>query len=205
MVDTRRTRPEPGAVRVLVLGAAGRDFHCFNTVYRGDPSFEVVAFTAAQIPGIAHRRYPAALAGDLYPNGIPIEEEAELEALRRRFRAGLVVLAYSDLEHAGVMHLASRALGYGEAQRAALRRTIEASAAEIVESATPMDLAALLGLEKPVVRVRYELREVDEPGLGAIVDAFVAERLPRALVVMPDPPRHTGATVCAWRPAAPVV
>jgi len=453
--DTRRTQPKQGAVRVLILGAAGRDFHCFNTVYRGDASSEVVAFTAAQIPGIAHRRYPAALAGDLYPTGIPIEDEADLETLCRRLRADRVVLAYSDLEHAVVMHLASRALacgtdfvlhgpdatmlasrrpviavsalrtgcgksqtarwivrrlkraglrvgavrhpmpygdlerqraqrfatradldaaqcsieereeyepyleagavvhagvdyaevlalaeadadvivwdggnndfpflrpdlhlaiadalrpdqvtthhpgetvarmadvvvlnkvdaaasadvqrladavravnprarivrtaspprladaaavrgrrvlvvedgptlthggmaygagfvaatragaaefvdprasaapeiaeafaryphigrvlpalGYGEAQRAALRRTIESSAAEIVVSATPMDLAALLGLSKPVVRVRYDLQEVDEPGLGAIVDAFVAERLSGAL------------------------
>jgi len=455
LVDTRQTQPKQGAVRVLILGAAGRDFHCFNTIYRGDASFQVVAFTAAQIPGIAHRRYPAALAGDLYPTGIPIEDEAELEALCRRLRTDRVVLAYSDLEHAVVMHLASRALacgadfvlhgpqatmlasrrpviavsalrtgcgksqtarwivrrlkraglrvgavrhpmpygdlerqraqrfasradldaaqcsieereeyepyleagavvhagvdyaevlalaeagadvivwdggnndfpflrpdlhlaiadalrpdqvtthhpgetvarmadvvvlnkvdaaasadvqrladavravnprarivrtasppqladaaavrgrrvlvvedgptlthggmsygagfvaatragaaelvdprasatpeiaevfarhphigrvlpalGYGEAQRAALRRTIEASAAEIVVSATPMDLAALLGLSKPVVRVRYDLVEVDEPGLGAIVDAFVSERLSRAL------------------------
>jgi predicted GTPase len=102
------TRP-----RVLVLGAAGRDFHCFNTVYRRDAACEVVAFTAAQIPGIAHRRYPPALAGDLYPAGIPIEDEAELEGLCRRLRVDRVVLAYSDLAHADVMHLASRALACG--------------------------------------------------------------------------------------------
>jgi predicted GTPase len=99
--------------RVLVLGAAGRDFHVFNTVYRGDPAFEVVAFTAAQIPGIAHRRYPPSLAGPLYPEGIPIEDEAELEALCRRHRAARVVFAYSDVTHAHVMHLASRALACG--------------------------------------------------------------------------------------------
>ena len=64
---------------VLILGAAGRDFHDFNVVHRDDPSVEVVAFTAAQIPGISHRRYPPSLAGPLYPQGIPIEVEAELD------------------------------------------------------------------------------------------------------------------------------
>jgi predicted GTPase len=99
--------------RVLILGAAGRDFHCFNVVYRSDPSTEVVAFTAAQIPGIAHRRYPATLAGEGYPNGIPIEDEADLEALCLRHQVDRVVLAYSDLAHADVMHLASRTLASG--------------------------------------------------------------------------------------------
>jgi predicted GTPase len=82
-------------------------------VYRGDLAFEVVAFTAAQIPGIAARRYPAALAGASYPEGIPIEDEAELEALCARLAVERVVFAYSDLAHAEVMHLASRALACG--------------------------------------------------------------------------------------------
>jgi len=99
--------------RVLILGAAGRDFHCFNVVYRGDPECEVVAFTAAQIPGISHRRYPASLAGPLYPSGVAIEDEADLESLCRRHRVSRVALAYSDLTHAEVMHLASRALACG--------------------------------------------------------------------------------------------
>jgi predicted GTPase len=99
--------------RVLVLGAAGRDFHVFHVVYRDDPESRVVAFTAAQIPGIAGRRYPASLAGPRYPDGIPIEDEAELEALCRRHRASRVVFAYSDVTHAHVMHLASRALACG--------------------------------------------------------------------------------------------
>jgi predicted GTPase len=99
--------------RVLILGAAGRDFHCFNTVYRDDPAHEVVAFTAAQIPGIAHRRYPASLAGPLYPEGIPIEDEAQLESLCARHGVDRVVFAYSDVTHAEVMHLASRALACG--------------------------------------------------------------------------------------------
>ncbi|RIL04474.1 MAG: GTPase [Proteobacteria bacterium] len=97
----------------LLLGAAGRDFHVFNTVYRDDPAHRVVAFTAAQIPGIAGRRYPASLAGALYPDGIPIEHEASLEALCREHGVRRVVFAYSDVTHAHVMHLGSRALACG--------------------------------------------------------------------------------------------
>lgn len=98
---------------ILIMGAAGRDFHNFNVVYRDDPAFEVVAFTAAQIPGIAARRYPAALAGPLYPEGIAIVPEAELEALIRAHEVEQIVFAYSDLAHTEVMHLASRALAAG--------------------------------------------------------------------------------------------
>ena len=99
--------------RIAIMGAAGRDFHNFNVVYRDDPAFEVVAFTAAQIPGIAGRRYPAALAGPLYPGGIAILPEAELETLIREQELEQVVFAYSDLAHTEVMHRASRALAAG--------------------------------------------------------------------------------------------
>jgi len=99
--------------RILIAGAAGRDFHDFNVLYRDAPACEVVAFTAAQIPGIAGRRYPPALAGALYPEGIPILPEAELEALVRERAIDEVVLAYGDLAHPDVMHLASRALAAG--------------------------------------------------------------------------------------------
>jgi predicted GTPase len=95
------------------MGAAGRDFHDFNVVYRGDPGVRVVAFTATQIPGIADRRYPAELAGSLYPDGIPILPEAELEAIIRDERVQAVVFAYSDVRHETVMHAASRALAAG--------------------------------------------------------------------------------------------
>jgi predicted GTPase len=101
------------ATHVLIMGAAGRDFHNFNVVYRDDPSFEVVAFTAAQIPGIEGRRYPPALAGKHYPQGIPIYPEDELESLIAGERVDQVVFAYSDLAHAEVMHLGSRALAAG--------------------------------------------------------------------------------------------
>jgi len=99
--------------RVLILGAAGRDFHNFNVVFRDDPTYEVVGFTATQIPGIETRRYPPELSGPLYPTGLPIWPEAGFEARVRELGVATVVLAYSDLAHADVMHLASRALGAG--------------------------------------------------------------------------------------------
>ena len=99
--------------RVIVMGAGGRDFHDFNLVFRDDPETRVVAFTAAQIPGIAGRRYPPALAGTLYPDGIPIHDEQELASLIRRERVDEVVLSYSDLSHLDVMHKASTVLAAG--------------------------------------------------------------------------------------------
>ncbi len=99
--------------RVVIMGAAGRDFHNFNVVYRNDPAHEVVAFTAAQIPGIAHRRYPPALAGAHYPEGIAIVDESGLEELIRRKAVDETIFAYSDLLHEEVMHRASRALAAG--------------------------------------------------------------------------------------------
>jgi predicted GTPase len=99
--------------RVVIMGAAGRDFHVFNVVYRDDPTVRVVAFTAAQIPGIANRRYPPELAGPTYPDGIPIVAESELEALIERESVDQVVFAYSDVSHEAVMHAASRALAAG--------------------------------------------------------------------------------------------
>jgi predicted GTPase len=101
------------ATRVVILGAAGRDFHNFNLVYRDDPRVEVVAFTAAQIPEIAGRRYPPSLAGPRYRRGIPIVQEDELEGVCAAHGVDQVVFAYSDVPHAHVMHLASRALAAG--------------------------------------------------------------------------------------------
>ena len=103
--------------RVLILGAAGRDFHDFATALRDDPQIEVVGFTAAQIPGIDARTFPAALAGPRYPKGIPIHAERELEALIAELAVDEVILSYSDLAHATVMHLASRALAAGASFR----------------------------------------------------------------------------------------
>ena len=102
-----------GRRRVIIAGAAGRDFHNFNVAYRDNASAQVVAFTAAQIPGIAGRRYPPALAGPLYPEGIPIIAEAELEAICLEHSVDEVIFAYSDVTHEQVMHLGSRALSVG--------------------------------------------------------------------------------------------
>jgi predicted GTPase len=97
----------------IILGAAGRDFHNFNVFFRGNPAYHVVAFTAAQIPNIADRRYPAALAGPDYPFGIPIQPESELDRLIGDLRVDVAVFSYSDVSHEHVMHIASRALAAG--------------------------------------------------------------------------------------------
>src|ERR687887_2535469 len=97
-------------IKTLIMGAAGRDFHNFNTFFRGNKDYEVVAFTATQIPNIEGRVYPPELAGSLYPEGIPIAPEDELEALIRRDSVDEVVFAYSDVTHEHVMHIGSRAL-----------------------------------------------------------------------------------------------
>jgi predicted GTPase len=99
--------------RILIMGAAGRDFHDFNVVYRDDPETEVVAFTATQIPFIDDRTYPHELAGPRYPLGIPIHPEEELETLIRDLKVDDVVFAYSDVSHEYVMHEASRVLATG--------------------------------------------------------------------------------------------
>lgn len=96
--------------KVLILGAAGRDFHNFNVLFRDNPDYQVIAFTATQIPDIAGRRYPPELAGRSYPQGIPIFEEKEMEALVLRHGIDAVVFSYSDVSHQTVMHLASRAV-----------------------------------------------------------------------------------------------
>lgn len=96
------------ATKVLILGAAGRDFHNFNVLFRGNPEYNVVGFTATQIPGIANRRYPTELAGALYPAGIPIFEEKDLEHLIEEHEIDSVAFSYSDISHQNLMHLASR-------------------------------------------------------------------------------------------------
>ena len=100
-------------IRVLIMGAAGRDFHNFNMVYRNNPDFEVVAFTATQIPDIAGRQYPASLAGRYYPDGVPIHDESELAELCQEEAIDQVVFSYSDVSHALVMHKASIVLAAG--------------------------------------------------------------------------------------------
>jgi len=93
--------------KVIIIGAAGRDFHNFNTYYRGNEDYEVVAFTAAQIPDIEGRKYPVALAGELYPEGIPIYAEEELEKLIQELDVDDCVFSYSDVSYQHVMHMSS--------------------------------------------------------------------------------------------------
>ena len=154
--------------RVVILGAAGRDFHNFNTVYRKDASHRVVAFTATQIPGIADRRYPAALAGPLYPDGIPIVAEEELAELIRRERVDVCVFSYSDVTHEHVMHLGSLALAAGADFQLLGGRTMVASKVPVVaitavrtgagKSQTTRYVSSILKkLGKKVVAVRHPM------------------------------------------------
>lgn len=99
--------------RVLIMGAAGRDFHNFNVYFRNNPDYKVIAFTATQIPDIDDRRYPAKLAGKLYPKGIPIESEEDLVDLIAKYDVDLVVFSYSDVSHQYVMERASLAMAAG--------------------------------------------------------------------------------------------
>ncbi len=150
--------------RILIMGAAGRDFHDFNVVYREDPTVEVVAFTATQIPGIADRRYPPELAGPLYPTGIPILAESELERTIRDARVDLVVFAYSDVAHETVMHAASRVLATGaDFSLLGPRRTMVASTRPVVATG-----ATRTGAGKSQT-TRYLARLIEEAGLTAVV------------------------------------
>src|SRR5918999_64568 len=118
--------------RVLIAGAAGRDFHNFNAVYRGRDDVEVVAFTATQIPNIEGRVYPAELAGPGYPHGIPIVPEGDLEALVGDHDVDEVVFAYSDVSHEHVLHVGSRALAAGASY------TLLSPAVTMLESTRPV-------------------------------------------------------------------
>ncbi|MDH5460399.1 MAG: GTPase, partial [Candidatus Bathyarchaeota archaeon] len=100
-------------IKVIIMGAAGRDFHNFNVYFRNNDAYEVVAFTATQIPGIEERSYPPELAGPNYPKGIPIYPEGKLPKLVRKHDVDQVIFAYSDVSHEYVMHKASIALANG--------------------------------------------------------------------------------------------
>jgi predicted GTPase len=187
----------PGPARVVVLGAAGRDFHNFNVALRDDPGVIVVAFTAAQIPGISGRRYPPELAGPRYPQGIPIEPEDGLEHLVRTRRVDRVVFAYSDTSHAHVMHLASRALAAGaDFELLGPRRTMLPTSRPVVavcavrtgcgKSAVSRRIVEILrGLERRVVVVRHPMPYGDL--VAARVQRFAAlADLDRAAVTVEE-------------------
>ena len=151
--------------KVVIMGAAGRDFHDFNVVYRDDPATQVVAFTAAtQIPGIADRRYPAELAGPLYPDGIRIIPEADLERLLADEKIDAVVFAYSDVQHETVMHAASRALAGGADFR------LLGPANTMISSVKPLVAtgATRTGAGKSQT-TRYIARLLEERGLKVVV------------------------------------
>jgi len=93
--------------KIIIIGAAGRDFHCFNVLFRNNPNYEIVAFTASQIPFISNRIYPVELSGNLYKDGIQIYDESELPNLIKRLKAEICILAYSDLPYNAVMNKAS--------------------------------------------------------------------------------------------------
>jgi len=175
--------------KVVIMGAAGRDFHNFNVAFREDPACDVVAFTAAQIPGIAGRRYPAALAGSRYPDGIPILDESELADICRTAKVDEVVFAYSDVEHALVMHRASIALAAGASftllgprqtcERHRGSRNVAARAREKVTQFRDRPVAALGLHGRRVVEARLDLGPAhDAPEIRAdFVGATFFERV----------------------------
>jgi predicted GTPase len=219
-----------GTTRVVILGAAGRDFHNFNMVYRDDPTVTVVAFTATQIPGIAGRRYPASLtkvdAAEAADVQAVVDEAHAVNPTAAIVRAaspvrlddpaavrGRRVIVVEDgptITHGGMSHGAGYvaavaagativdprvsadptmcavfaqyphigkvvpAIGYDARQLAALRATLNRAEADVVVPATPLGLTALVALDKPVVRARYEFADAGTPTLGALVDRFLA-------------------------------
>jgi predicted GTPase len=156
-------------IRTIIQGAAGRDFHNFNVVYRNNAAYEVVAFTATQIPNIAGRKYPAALSGKRYPRGIPIYPESDLPRLIAGLEVDEVVFSYSDVPHEHVMHWASRVIASGASFRLlGARQTMLTSKKPVVavcavrtgagKSQTTRRVAALLhGAGKRVVVVRHPM------------------------------------------------
>ncbi len=165
--DTMATASD--RIRTVILGAAGRDFHNFNCLFRDDASREVIAFTAAQIPDIEGRRYPAALAGPHYPEGIPIQAESELETLIREQGVREAWFSYSDIAHLDVMHMASRVTAWGaHFCLASARHTMLASSKPVIavtavrtgvgKSQTTRYLTAMLQrLGKKAVAIRHPM------------------------------------------------
>jgi predicted GTPase len=144
-------------IRTLIIGAAGRDFHNFNMLYRGDSSYEVVGFTAQQIPNIADRRYPDVLAGPLYPGGIPIHPEDELEALIADLRVDVCVLSYSDLSYDTVGHLAARVNAAGaDFELLGSRRTMLRSHLPVVAVCASRTGAGKSQTSRAVTRVLHD-------------------------------------------------
>ncbi len=163
---------ENGRTKVVIMGAAGRDFHDFATVYRDDPSFEVVAFTATQIPGIDKRTYPAELAGPLYPRGIPIRPESELPALIKEHGVRQVAFAYSDIAYADLMHKAS---------------AVQAAGADFILHGPD---ATMIGASVPVIAVVAVRTGVGKSGITRrVAQRLIARGLKTAAIRHPMPYR----------------
>ena len=145
-------------IKTLIMGAAGRDFHNFNTYFRGNKDYEVVAFTATQIPDIEGRLYPAELAGDLYPSGIPIRAEEELSALIKEHGVEQVIFAYSDVPHEYVMHKASLVNAAGADFRLQGARATRVKSTKPVVSVCAVRTGA--GKSQTTIRVSLILREM---------------------------------------------
>jgi predicted GTPase len=145
-------------IKTLIMGAAGRDFHNFNTFFRENEDYEVVAFTATQIPDIEGRLYPTELAGDLYPKGIPIRAEEELLALIKEHRVEQVIFAYSDVPHEYVMHKASLVIAAGADFRLLGTRETQVKSTKPVVSVCAVRTGA--GKSQTTRRVSLILREM---------------------------------------------
>jgi predicted GTPase len=152
-------------MRVVLLGAAGRDFHDFNVLFRENPGYEVVAFTATQIPNIEGRRYPPELAGSRYPEGIPIYPESNLEQIIKDAEVDVVVFSYSDVSHEHVMHLASRVMRAGASYL------------------LPSPRRTMLKAQKPVVAVCAARTGVGKSQTSRRVAAILADMGKRVVVV----------------------
>ncbi len=150
--------------RIVIAGAAGRDFHTFNTCYRNRPDVEVVAFTATQIPNIDHRTYPPSLAGPFHPGGIPIEPEEELESIIGSRRVDAVVFAYSDVSYEYVMSLSSRVIAAGA------DFVIPGSRDAMLESACPVvSICAMRTGSGKSQTTRYVAAVLEAAGLRTVV------------------------------------
>ncbi len=145
-------------IKTLIMGAAGRDFHNFNLIFRGDKDYEIVAFTATQIPDIEGRLYPTELAGDLYPSGIPIRAEEELPALIKEHGVEQVIFAYSDVPHEYVMHKASMVIAAGAGFRLLGVRETQVKSTKPVVSVCAVRTGA--GKSQTTRRVSLILREM---------------------------------------------
>jgi len=145
-------------IKTIIMGAAGRDFHNFNTYFRGNKDYEIVAFTATQIPDIEGRLYPTELAGDLYPSGIPIRAEEELPALIKEHGVEQVVFAYSDVPHEYVMHKASLVIAAGADFRLLGTRETQVKSNKPVVSVCAVRTGA--GKSQTTRRVSLILREM---------------------------------------------